>query len=224
MSGAAGARSFRGASRVVDASGIRILVADDHPMLRDGIVGLVDRQDDMNVVGEAVDGHEAVERFAQLRPDIVLMDIQMPGLDGVTAISRIRALEPSAGIIVLTTYPSDTLALRALQAGASGYLLKSCIRKELLETIRSVHAGRRIVAPEVAQQIALHTFEEALTERERAILLLVAEGKANKEIARLMTLAPDTIKASLKTIYLKLNVGDRTQAVVMAVRRGHIEL
>lgn len=209
---------------MADAGGIRILVADDHQMLRDGIVGLIERQDDMNVVGEAVDGLEAVERFAELRPDIVLMDIQMPGLDGLGAIQRIRALEPRAGIIVLTTYPGDSLALRALRAGASGYLLKSCIRKELLETIRSVHAGRRVVAPEVAQQIALHTFEEPLTERERAILLLVAEGKANKEIARSMGLSPDTIKAGLKTIYLKLNVSDRTQAVVIAVRRGHIEL
>jgi DNA-binding NarL/FixJ family response regulator len=195
------------------ADRIRVLVVDDHPMLRDGIVGLVDRQSDMRVVGEAIDGLQAVEAFAKLRPDLTLMDIQMPGLDGVSAIERIRRLDPG-----------DTLALRALQAGASGYLLKNCIRKDLLDTIRHVHAGRRIVAPEVAQEIALHALDEPLTERERLILLQVAEGKANKEIARRLSVSPDTIKACLKTIYLKLDVGDRTQAVVVAVRRGYIAL
>jgi DNA-binding NarL/FixJ family response regulator len=206
------------------ADRIRVLVVDDHPMLRDGIVGLVDRQSDMRVVGEAIDGLQAVEAFAKLRPDLTLMDIQMPGLDGVSAIERIRRLDPRAAVIVLTTYPGDTLALRALQAGASGYLLKNCIRKDLLDTIRHVHAGRRIVAPEVAQEIALHALDEPLTERERLILLQVAEGKANKEIARRLSVSPDTIKACLKTIYLKLDVGDRTQAVVVAVRRGYIAL
>ena len=207
-----------------NAAAIRILVVDDHQIVRDGIVGLIDRQSDMHVVGEAMDGLQAVDRFAGLRPDIVLMDIQMPELDGVGAIERIRAIDPRAGIIVLTTYPGDRLALRALQAGASGYLLKNCIRKDMLDTIRNVHCGRRIVAPEVAQQIALHAFDEPLTAREKAVLLLVAEGKENKEIARSMALSPDTIKATLKTIYLKLNVGDRTQAVVVAARRGHIQL
>jgi len=209
---------------MADTPGIRIVVVDDHPVVREGIAGLVDRQPDMSVVGEAVDGITAVQRFAELRPDIVLMDIQMPELDGVSAIERIRALDPLAGIIVLTTYPADTLALRALQAGASGYLLKNCIRKDLLDTIRNVHGGRRVIAPEVAQQIALHAFDEPLTAREKAVLLQVAEGKENKEIARRMSLSPDTIKATLKTIYLKLEVSDRTQAVVVAARRGHIEL
>ena len=209
---------------MADTPAIRIVVVDDHPVVREGIAGLVDRQPDMSVVGEAVDGFTAVQRFAELRPDIVLMDIQMPQLDGVSAIERIRALDPRAGIIVLTTYPADTLALRALQAGASGYLLKNCIRKDLLDTIRNVHGGRRVIAPEVAQQIALHAFDEPLTAREKAVLLQVAEGKENKEIARRMSLSPDTIKATLKTIYLKLEVSDRTQAVVVAARRGHIEL
>lgn len=203
---------------------IRVLVVDDHPMLRDGIVGLVDRQPDLQVVGEAANGFQAVEAFAKLRPDLTLIDIQMPDLDGVSAIERIRALDPRAAIIVLTTYPGDTLALRALQAGASGYLLKNCIRKDLLDTIRNVHAGRRIVAPEVAQEIALHALDEPLTDREKAILLHVAEGKANKEIARRLSVSPDTIKACLKTIYLKLDVSDRTQAVVIAARRGYIAL
>jgi DNA-binding NarL/FixJ family response regulator len=203
---------------------IRVLVVDDHPMLRDGIIGLVDRQSDMKVVGEAADGLRAYEAFAKLRPDLTLMDIQMPDLDGVAAIERIRGLDPRAAIIVLTTYPGDTQALRALQAGASGYLLKNCIRKDLLETIRSVHAGRRVVAPEVAQEIALHAFDEPLTVREKAILLNVAQGRANKEIARRLSVSPDTIKSGLKTIYTKLDVCDRTQAVVVAVRRGYIAL
>ncbi|KSB91833.1 LuxR family transcriptional regulator [Caulobacter vibrioides] len=203
---------------------IRVLVVDDHPMLRDGIVGLVDRQSDMRVVGEAADGVQALEAFTSLRPDITLMDIQMPGLDGVAAIERIRGLDPRAIVIVLTTYPGDTLALRALKAGAGGYLLKNCIRKDLLDTIRNVHAGRRILSPEIAQEIALHALEEPLSDRERVILLQVAEGRANKEIARRMSVSPDTIKACLKTIYLKLDVGDRTQAVVAALRRGYIGL
>lgn len=207
-----------------EAVRIGILVVDDHPMIRDGVIGLIDRQPDMQVVGEATNGSMAVERFSELRPDLVLMDIQMPELDGVAAIERIRALDADAGIIVLTTYPGDTLALRALRAGANGYLLKNCIRKELLDTIRNVHRGRRVVAPEVAQEIALHAFDEPLTEREKSILLQVAEGKGNKEIAKRMALSPDTIKAGLKTIYLKLDVGDRTQAVVVAARRGYIVL
>jgi DNA-binding NarL/FixJ family response regulator len=207
-----------------EAGNIRILVVDDHPMIRDGIIGLVDRQTDMQVVGEAADGVQAIERYAELRPDIVLMDIQMPEMDGVAAIARIRALDPRAGIIILTTYPGDTLARSALQAGASGYLLKNCIRTDLLRTIREVHAGRRFIAPEVAQQIALHVFDETLSDREKAVLLEVAEGCENKEIARRMGLSPDTIKAILKTIYLKLDVNDRTRAVVVASRRGYIQL
>lgn len=203
---------------------IRILVVDDHPIVRDGITGLVDRQADMQVVGEAADGAQAIERFVDLRPDIVLMDIQMPEMDGVSAIARIRALDPRAGIIVLTTYPGDTLARSALRAGASGYLLKNCIRTDLFKTIRDIHAGRRFVAPEVAQQIALHSFDEPLNDREKLVLLEVAEGRENKEIARRMRLSPETVKAILKAIYLKLDVNDRTQAVVVAARRGYIQL
>jgi DNA-binding NarL/FixJ family response regulator len=203
---------------------IRILVVDDHPLLREGIVGLVDRQPDMAVIGEAKDGFEAVEAFTRHRPDVTLMDIQMPGLDGVAAIERIRRLDPQAIVIVLTTYAGDTQALRALRAGASGYLLKNCIRKDLLETIRNVRAGRRVVAPEVAEQIALHAVEERLTERERAILRLVAEGRANKEIARSLSVSPDTIKADLKSIFIKLDVVDRTHAVVVAARRNYIDI
>jgi DNA-binding NarL/FixJ family response regulator len=203
-------------------SGIRILVADDHPIVREGIVGLVERQSDMVVVDQVADGLAAVEAFTRHRPDLTLMDIQMPGVDGIQAIERIRVLDPRALIIVLTTYAGDSQALRALKAGASGYLLKNCIRKDLLDTIRHVHGGRRIVAPEVAEQIALHAVEERLTDREREILLQVAEGKANKEIARRLSVSPDTIKADLKSVFVKLDVVDRTQAVVVALRRGYI--
>lgn len=203
---------------------IRVMVVDDHPMLRDGIIGIVNHQTDMVVVAEAKDGLEAVDNFAKFRPDVTLMDIQMPGLDGVSAIERIRALDPRAAVIVLTTYPGDTVALRALKAGASGYLLKNCIRKDLLDTIRNVRIGRRIVAQEVAQEIALHALDEPLTPRERTILLQVADGKANKEIAVRLSVSADTIKADLKSIFIKLDVVDRTQAVVVAARRGYIDL
>ncbi|MCE3288893.1 MAG: two component transcriptional regulator, LuxR family [Caulobacter sp.] len=206
------------------AERIGILVADDHPIVREGIAGLVDHQPDMAVLDQVGDGLSAVEAFRRARPDVTLMDIQMPGLDGVEAIERIRRIDPAACIIVLTTYAGDSQALRALKAGASGYLLKNCIRKDLLQTIRNVHAGRRIVAPEVAEQIALHAHDERLTDRERRILLLVAEGKANKEIARRVAVSPDTVKADLKSIFVKLDVVDRTQAVVAAVRRGFIAL
>lgn len=203
---------------------ISVLIADDHPMLRDGIVGIVSRQSDMVVVGEAKDGLEAVEMFARLRPDLTLMDIQMPVLDGIQAIERVRALDPKARIVVLTTYEGDTQALRALRAGASGYLLKTCIRKDLLDTMRTVLAGRRSVAPEVAEQIAIYAVEEPLTDRERSILRQVADGRSNKEIARTLGVSPDTIKAALKGLFVKLDVVDRTQAVVVASRRGHINL
>lgn len=209
---------------MVEERRISILVADDHPIVREGIVGLVERQSDMTVVGQVADGLEAVEAFQRHRPDVTLMDIQMPRLDGVQAIERIRALDPNALVLVLTTYPGDSQALSALKAGASGYLLKSCIRKELLDTIRQVRSGRRVVAPEVAEQIALHAVEERLTDRERQILLQVADGRANKEIARRLSVSPDTIKADLKSIFIKLDVVDRTQAVVTAVRRGFISI
>jgi DNA-binding NarL/FixJ family response regulator len=206
------------------ASPIRVLVADDHPIVREGVIGLLARQPDIDVVGEAADGLEAVELFAGLAPDITLIDIQMPGLDGLGAIGRIKALEPKAAIIVLTTYPGDTLAVKALRAGASGYLLKNCIRRDLVDTVRAVHAGKRVIASEVAQQIALHAIEDPLSEREINILRHVAEGRSNKEIARRLAVSPDTIKADLKSVFAKLDVADRTAAVVIAARRGYIGL
>lgn len=203
---------------------IRVLIADDHPIVREGVVGLLSRHPDIEVVGEAADGLEAVELFARLSPDITLLDMQMPRLDGLAAIGRIRALGSGGAIIVLTTYPGDTLAVKALRAGASGYLLKNCIRRDLLDTVRAVHAGKKVIAPEVAQQIALHAIEDPLSEREVNILRHVAEGRSNKEIARRLAVSPDTIKADLKSVFAKLDVADRTAAVVIAARRGYIGL
>lgn len=203
---------------------IRVLVVDDHPMLREGIVAVIERQPDMTVVGEASDGVEAITRFAELTPDVTLMDLQMPGSSGFVAIESIRASAPRAPILVLTTYPGDSQALRALKAGANGYLLKSCIRRELIDAIRAVHAGRRPISAEIAQEIAAHALDERLTEREIAILKLVAEGHPNKQVAWRLQVSTDTVKAHLKNIFAKLDVSDRTQAVIIAARRGYIDI
>lgn len=203
---------------------IRVLVVDDHPLLREGLIATIRKQPDLDVVGEAIDGLGAIEQFRTLVPDVTLMDIQMPQMGGIEAIEKIRDIDPRAAIVVLTTYPGDSQAMRALKAGASGYLLKSCIRKDLLQTIRAVHAGERAISAEVAQAIAMHAMEERLSEREASILRLIAEGHANKQIAWQLNLAQDTIKGHLKNIFAKLDVTDRTHAVVVAVRRGFIDL
>ncbi|MFZ1988749.1 MAG: response regulator transcription factor [Alphaproteobacteria bacterium] len=203
---------------------IRILTVDDHPMLREGIAAVVQPQPDMMLVGEAEDGSQAVEAFRKLKPDVTLMDLQMPHLNGVDAIVKIREEFPNARIIVLTTYAGDVQALRALRAGAVGYLLKGTLRKELLDTIRVVHSGRRHIPADIAQEIALHTGEDSLSDREIGVLRLVAAGRANKEIARDLSVSEDTVKAHLKSIFAKLDVNDRTQAVTQAVKRGIIDL
>ncbi|NYT41947.1 response regulator transcription factor [Sphingomonas sp. R-74633] len=205
------------------ASPIRVLIVDDHPMVRDGIAGLLARQDDMEAVGEACDGAEAIEKFRELEPDVTLMDVQMESMGGIEAIQAIRGFSGDARILVLTTYAGDANAIRAIRAGASGYLLKNCIRGELLGAIRSVHAGRRAVCSDTAHALAEHAYDPPLTEREIAILALVAEGHPNKQIAWRLTLSVDTIKAQLKTIFEKLGVHDRTHAVTVATRRGYIE-
>jgi len=208
----------------VEPHPIRILVADDHAVLREGVASMIAPEPDMAVVGEAANGAEAIEAFRGLRPDVTLLDLQMPVMDGLEALVRIRDEFPSARIVVLTTYEGDAKAVRALKAGASGYLLKSSLRKELIDAIRIVHAGRRYVFAEVAQDIAIHAAEDPLSDREAAVLQLVAEGKANKAIAHALSLSEDTIKAHLRSIFSKLDVADRTQAVTTALRRGIITL
>jgi DNA-binding NarL/FixJ family response regulator len=203
---------------------IRILTVDDHPMLREGIAAVVRPRSDMTLVGEAEDGAGAIEAYRELKPDVTLMDLQMPNLNGVDAIIRIRAEFPTARIIVLTTYVGDVLALRALRAGAVGYLLKGTLRKELLDAIRTVHAGRRHIPADIAQEIAQHAGEDSLSEREIGVLKLVSVGHSNKEIARLLSISEDTVKGHMKSIFTKLDVNDRTQAVTLAARRGIIDL
>ncbi|MFA6114740.1 MAG: response regulator transcription factor [Sphingomonas sp.] len=206
------------------SSPIRILIVDDHAMLREGVSAILNIESDMELVGEAQDGAQALERFRALRPDVTLMDLKMSGMNGLETITAIRSEFPEARILVLTTYAGDVLAVRALRAGAAGYLLKSSLRKELLEAIRDVHRGRRHLHRDVADEIALHVIDEDLSEREVAVLRLVSIGKANKQIARDLGLSEETVKGHLKTIFAKLDVADRTHAVTVAARRGIIEL
>ena len=203
---------------------IRLMIVDDHPVLRLGISALIDGQADMTLIAEATNGAEALEQYRNLRPDVTLMDLQMPRMNGVDAILAIRKEFPHARIIVLTTYAGDAQAMRALKAGAVGYLLKSTVRKDLLETVRAIHAGRRHIPPEIALEIAFHAADEALSDRELAVLTNVAAGKANKEIAWLLSISEDTVKTHMRSIFAKLDVGDRTQAVTAALRRGIIDL
>ena len=203
---------------------IRLLVVDDHILLRQGIAGIVAPEQDMDLVGEAGNGADAIAQFERLRPDVTLMDLQMPVMGGIEAIAVIRAQAPDARIVVLTTYHGDVQAVRALKAGARGYLLKSSLIDELLTAIRTVHAGRRYIPADVAQDIAMHAAEEPLSGREIDILALVAAGQANKVVARELSVSEQTVKAHLRTIFQKLGVGDRTQAVTTALRRGIIRL
>jgi DNA-binding NarL/FixJ family response regulator len=205
-------------------SSIRILVVDDHAALREGVTSMLASESGMIVVGEAANGVEAVEAFQTLRPDVTLLDLQMPVLNGLGALTQIRSRFPSARVIVLTTYEGDVQAVRALKAGASGYLLKSSLRTQMIEAIRKVHGGLRYILAEVAEDIAIHAAEEPLTEREVTVLQLVASGNANKVIAHELSLSEDTVKAHLRSIFSKLGVGDRTQAVTTGLRRGIINL
>jgi DNA-binding NarL/FixJ family response regulator len=200
------------------------MVVDDHPALREGIAAMIGPETDMIVVGEAANGAEAVASFASLRPDVTLMDLQMPMMDGVDAIRAIRRQFPGARLMVLTTYDGHVQAAEALRAGACAYLLKSSLRRELLDTIRAVHAGKRYVPPDIAQQIALHVADDPLTPREIEIVRLVAAGNQNKQIARQLDLSEDTVKGHVSSILSKLDVNDRTQAVMTALRRGIITL
>jgi DNA-binding NarL/FixJ family response regulator len=202
---------------------IRVLAVDDHPMLREGIAAILKPQPDMALIAEAEDGLQAIDAYRRLRPDITLMDLQMPRLGGLEAINQIRSEFPSARIIVLTTYAGDALALRALRAGAMGYVLKAALGTELLETIRTVHEGRRHIPPEIAQEIALRSGEESLSEREIGVLKLLSKGSSNKQVASALSISQDTVKGHLKSIFAKLEVRDRTEAARLAVRRGIID-
>jgi len=207
-----------------DPNLIRILAVDDHPMLREGIASLVASQSDMKLVAEASTGLEALEQFRNHRPDLTLMDLQMPDMDGIEAMIAIRDEFPEARIIVLTTYKGDVQILRALKAGARAYLLKGLLRKELLETIRAVDRGEKRIPPEVAALLADHVIDEALTPREIEVLHLIAGGNANKLIGDQLSITEETVKGYVKSILSKLGASDRTHAVTVALKRGIIDL
>ncbi|MGF6711125.1 DNA-binding NarL/FixJ family response regulator [Luteibacter sp. W1I16] len=203
---------------------IRIMTVDDHPLLREGIAAVLEGQEELELVAEASSGEEAIERYRTHRPDLTLMDLQMPGIGGIAAIEAIRAEFPDARILVLTTYRGDVQALRAFRAGAQGYLLKSELRKDMLVTIRQIMEGKRRVPEEIAQEMAGHADDDELTPRETQVLTHVARGEANRDVAGALGIAEETVKAHMKSILAKLQANDRTHAVAIALRRGIIEL
>lgn len=203
---------------------IRVMVADDHPFMRDGIVAVVGQQPDMEVVGRASDGREAVALYREHSPDVTVMDVRMPNADGVYACAAIRAFAPAARIVMLTTYPGDVQMLRALKAGASGYLLKSMVQTELLDAIRSVHAGRRYLPAEISAELASHRLDELLSPRELEVLRQVAGGNSNRDVANVLLVSEDTVKAHMKSISAKLSARDRTHAVMIAIQRGILDV
>jgi two-component system, NarL family, response regulator len=203
---------------------IRVLTADDHPVLREGIAALLEAQKDMFLVGEAANGREAIELFRKHRPDVTLMDLELPEMSGIDAIAEIRREFPQARILVLTTYKGDVHAARALEVGAWGYLLKSALRKELLDAIRAVYAGRKRVPAEIAIDIAEHHSSDPVTTREIEVLRLIAAGNANKAIAAELHVAEETVKGHVRNILAKLGANDRTHAVTIALKRGIIHL
>jgi DNA-binding NarL/FixJ family response regulator len=207
-----------------DVSPIRILVVDDHPVVRQGVVGLVGGQPDMSVVGQAANGREAIQQFRTHRPDVVLMDLQMPEMNGLDTLIAIRDEAPEARVIMLTTYAGDAQVLRAIKAGARGYLLKSALHRELLETIRAVHAGKKSLSPEASYELAEHATDDALTPAEVRVLRLIAAGNANKEIAEQLSVSEETVKGQVRNILSKLGAKDRTHAAMIGLKRGIIEV
>ena len=203
---------------------IRVLTVDDHPLVRNGIAGLVGDQADMVLVGEASNGREAIQQFRTHKPDVTLMDLQMPELNGIDSIIAIRGEFPHARVIVLTTYTGDVQIVRALKAGAQGYLLKNLLHKELLDAIRTVHAGKRILTPELSVEVASHAVDDWLTPAEVSVLRLIANGNANKQIADQLSISEETVKSRVKNILSKLDANDRTHAVTIALKRGIIDV
>jgi two-component system NarL family response regulator len=203
---------------------ITVMVVDDHPLMRAGLTEAISSQADMRVVGEASDGNEAVERYAALRPDVTIMDIAMPQLCGVKALEQIRGEHGGARVVMLTTYKGDAQILRAVKAGAQGFLLKSTLRKDLLDTVRGVHLGQRCIPPEIAMELAQHMGQGPLSAREMEVLMYAASGNSNRRIAERMTISEETVKAHMKNVLAKLAANDRTHAVTIALKRGIITI
>ena len=207
-----------------DSKQIRVLTVDDHPLLRQGIAAIIADETDMTVVAEATNGREAIQQFRAHHPDVTLMDLQMPEMNGLDAMIAIRGEFPDARVIVLTTYSGDVQARRALQAGARAYLLKNSLHKELLDTIRAVHAGRKNLSPEVSFELAEHAAADALSPAEVRVLRLIADGHSNKEIAAVLSITEDSVKGQVRNILSKLGANDRTHAAMIGLKRGIIEL
>jgi DNA-binding NarL/FixJ family response regulator len=203
---------------------IRVLITDDHPAMRHGLAGAIAEEIDMEIAGEAADGAEAIEKFRTLRPDVALLDLQMPQVDGLEAIAAIRAEFPKAVIIVLTTYPGDARVMRALTLGATSYLLKSADLSDIIAAVRAAVAGKHVVDAEVAHELAKHAGSEALTPRELSVLRLASKGQSNRAIADALSISEDTVKSRMRNIMSKLGAEDRTHAVMVAIQRGFLDL
>lgn len=213
-----------GPTEITPMQPIRILAVDDHPVLREGLATMIASQDDLLLVAEAGTGKDAIELFEQHLPDVTLLDLKLPDINGIDVLLKIRQGHPDARVIVLTTYLADAQALRALKAGAQGYLLKATLRTELLDTVRAVYTGQRKLPAEVASELALHAADEALTEREVQVLRQIAAGCSNKIIADRLFISEDTVKGHVRSILSKLSANDRTHAVTIAMKRGILEI